>query len=347
MKKKVLYIFLILLMLLNFSAFPAFASKAFTASLTGENYAVMGEKYTVIVTFGNFTESEFLGATCVVDYDADIFEIDNTYLSIISGSVEAENGKSFDTYAIIDGESGWVFGAHNSVSGSEGAFTVNLFNDSNTINSLKGSSISCFIEFTVKSQVSNCLSRIKIDTDSDLVGAFSETLIQSKYGIGSILSVNVVDKAPSEYETLVLNNESSYSEVSGVLSGSDAVFGIIPKTTVADFKANFENPDDELTVTFDGSPLSDSQFVATGAIVKFIQLGTVKDLAVIICKGDVDSNGYVDSTDYVQIKKYFLNLFSMSNSSMLAADIDDNGIIDSTDYLRLKMYFLGTYDIYA
>jgi hypothetical protein len=38
--------------------------------------------------------------------------------------------------------------------------------------------------------------------------------------------------------------------------------------------------------------------------------------------------------------------FSLDAFEAIAADVDQNGVIDTTDYLRIKAYFLDIYNLY-
>lgn len=60
-------------------------------------------------------------------------------------------------------------------------------------------------------------------------------------------------------------------------------------------------------------------------------------------KGDVNSDGSVNSFDYVLLRKYILEMISEfpSPSGKIAADVNNDTIIDTTDYSILKRYLLG------
>ncbi len=84
----------------------------------------------------------------------------------------------------------------------------------------------------------------------------------------------------------------------------------------------------------------DSANLGTGVIV------TAGDTVYsVVMKGDVDGTGVVDSTDYIRLKKVFLDeMPSPEGIYMYSADMDRNDTIDSTDYLQIKKVFLGTYE---
>ncbi len=61
--------------------------------------------------------------------------------------------------------------------------------------------------------------------------------------------------------------------------------------------------------------------------------------------GDVNNDGSIDSTDYLNIKSHFLGIITLEGNALKAGDVDENGVIDSTDYLRIKSHFLGVFDL--
>lgn len=92
----------------------------------------------------------------------------------------------------------------------------------------------------------------------------------------------------------------------------------------------------------EGNVLREDSYVGTGCIITDAD---GNEYTTIVC-GDVDGNGMVDSTDYLQIKQMFLNGLTLENEYHSAADADDSGDISSTDYLQIKGYFLEKFDLY-
>jgi len=308
----------------------------FDAILSGDEYALKGEKYVLNLTVGNFKEKEFLGVTCDIDYDKDVFEIDSAYLEIIGGS-----GDDAETYPLINSEEGWIFIGAN----REGMFTVTILNDYD-LTSLKGDSVSCFIEFKVKEDAVSGESIIKIDTDDGLIFAFSETLIESKLGTGSQINVNICDEIP-KYDSLIIKSDSSLVRKTSEIKDLEIITGFRDKTKVSDFKKNFKNLASDLVVKHNDAVLSNDDYVPSGSYIELLDGETVIDSVLVILKGDVNGTGEVNATDYLEIKKYFKSEFYvLDDYSLIAADIDSNGFISSTDYLLLKSYFIGNLDIY-
>ena len=61
-----------------------------------------------------------------------------------------------------------------------------------------------------------------------------------------------------------------------------------------------------------------------------------------IIKGDVDGDGSVNSIDFLNMKKYLLDLISTfpSPNGFKAADINDDGKVNSVDFMALKLILL-------
>jgi hypothetical protein len=91
-----------------------------------------------------------------------------------------------------------------------------------------------------------------------------------------------------------------------------------------------------------GKALEINANVGTGDVVR-----TANYEFVIVVKGDVDGNGKINSTDYLQIKNAMTGKTSLENAYLFAADTDDNDKITSTDYLSVKGYLTGLSDLFA
>ena len=57
--------------------------------------------------------------------------------------------------------------------------------------------------------------------------------------------------------------------------------------------------------------------------------------------GDVHGYGKITSTDYLRIKKTFLNEYTLEGTAFALADVDFNNVINSTDYLKIKCSILS------
>ncbi len=115
--------------------------------------------------------------------------------------------------------------------------------------------------------------------------------------------------------------------------GTSYVLGIPVKCTGAQLKSNFD---------FSISSIADNAPVGTG--LKIAEGGA--NLTVVVL-GDVNGDGLLTSTDYMQIKKHFSNTIQLQGAALRAADVTGDGAIRSTDYLKIKRAFNGLEDLYA
>ena len=147
--------------------------------------------------------------------------------------------------------------------------------------------------------------------------------------------ITVKDPDPNQ---LVLVSNSSYKAEKGLLKN------VKQDTTVEALRKQFENEDLRL-VDHNGTMLINSDKVGTGTVVNLYLNGSKVDSITVVILGDLDGNGYVNTTDYLRVKAYLLGTFSFNAAQLAAADVDTSDSINSTDYLRIKSHFLGTYKL--
>lgn len=88
-------------------------------------------------------------------------------------------------------------------------------------------------------------------------------------------------------------------------------------------------------------------FVGTGdCFALFSDTNSITDILMAIIKGDINGDGKVTSTDYLQLKSYFKGDMYLGLECFEAADVDNSGSLNSTDYLKIKKYMNGTVDLY-
>ncbi len=136
---------------------------------------------------------------------------------------------------------------------------------------------------------------------------------------------------------LELIDNSSYALADNIVSNVKA------KTDLSSFAANFKNT----VKVYDQSENEvdpSTAIIGTGFVVAD---SASSEKATVIVLGDVNGDGVLSSTDYIQIKSYFLGTLSIEGVYYTAANVDGEGEITATDYIQLKSHFLGTLDIYA
>ncbi len=62
-------------------------------------------------------------------------------------------------------------------------------------------------------------------------------------------------------------------------------------------------------------------------------------------KGDVNGDGVINSTDFMQVRRHFLKLYTIPEDKQAYADVNGDGTINSTDFMQIRRHFLKLYTI--
>ncbi len=62
-------------------------------------------------------------------------------------------------------------------------------------------------------------------------------------------------------------------------------------------------------------------------------------------KGDVNGDGVINSTDFMQVRRHFLKLYEIPEDKQACADVNSDGTINSTDFMQIRRHFLKLYTI--
>ena len=174
--------------------------------------------------------------------------------------------------------------------------------------------------------------------DGEIKGLTSgETTLEVKsVGLENPIIKNVkiiVTEAPQEeyklHESLILNNK--------------LLTKITPGTLVSEIKEKIQLKNLTLVVTRgNGKQLTDDAKVGTGTILSFLKTdGTEYDKLTILIYGDVDGDGNIYATDYVQIKNHIMGESALSNICLSAADVSRDEKVFANDYVLIKNYIMG------
>ncbi len=66
---------------------------------------------------------------------------------------------------------------------------------------------------------------------------------------------------------------------------------------------------------------------------------------VTLKKGDVNGDGLINSTDFMQIRRYYLGIFTFTDEQLQAGDVNNDGKVNSTDFMQVRRHFLGLFEI--
>lgn len=146
----------------------------------------------------------------------------------------------------------------------------------------------------------------------------------SKYDNPSIFEFEVYGPEETSASELTYNDEDM------------TVTGIADLTAVSEIDGITSATDK------DGNALSEDGILTTGSTVT----RDGKTYTVIIL-GDVNGDGKINSTDFVQIRKNYLGLYEIQAEFAAAADVDKDGEVNSTDFMRVRRHYLALFDIFA
>lgn len=181
--------------------------------------------------------------------------------------------------------------------------------------------------------------RVKASDHNNEGGAYVTHIYARDKGGNTIRIVLSTVEVKDNLEPITLTADSSYVRDGSVL------YQVAPGTMVYSFLPEFENEKLEV-VNAEGSVITGSTLVGTGAKVNLYDGETLFDTVTVVVLGDVTGNGIVNNDDVSVIKSYFLRQAAMTDIQIKAADVDKNAAIDTSDYQRLQAHTLGKYDLY-
>lgn len=138
--------------------------------------------------------------------------------------------------------------------------------------------------------------------------------------------------------------EEQKIKVNNLKQENDRLSKIHEKTTVADFKKNFEISSDlEIIVkNNENKVIEDTEYVGTASNVIIQEKESKKVIQEYntIIYGDINKDGKVSSGDYVLIKNHIMTEQKINNRLVNAADVNGDGKISSGDYVLIKNHIM-------
>lgn len=61
--------------------------------------------------------------------------------------------------------------------------------------------------------------------------------------------------------------------------------------------------------------------------------------------GDVNGDGAINSTDFMQVRRHYLGLYTIPEDKIYVADVNSDGKVNSTDFVQIRRHYLGLFDI--
>ncbi len=62
-------------------------------------------------------------------------------------------------------------------------------------------------------------------------------------------------------------------------------------------------------------------------------------------KGDVNGDGNINSTDFMQVRRYYLGIYTFTDEQLIAGDVNNDGKVNSTDFMQIRRHYLGLFEI--
>ena len=114
--------------------------------------------------------------------------------------------------------------------------------------------------------------------------------------------------------------------------------------SVLDLKGQLDNQNGDLEIWTNDpdnpQKLGDTDIVGTGMIVKLVKNNVTIDSKIIIIRGDVSGDGYIDSDDISAIITHYLDLNILTGYKLIAADVNKDDDIDSDDISAIITHYL-------
>ena len=136
---------------------------------------------------------------------------------------------------------------------------------------------------------------------------------------------------PELISSAVLSVDRTKKLISGVSAG----------ITTESFLSNLSSSAD-VTVYRGNTAVSSSELIGTGMIVRRKQGGNVIDELKIVVTGDLNGDGKLTLTDFVQLKSHIMAKTVLAGAYAAAADLNNDSRITLTDFVKTKARLMGT-----
>ena len=195
------------------------------------------------------------------------------------------------------------------------------------------------------------------DFDKDVISLTEEGLITGLEVGETTITVGTENTDIEKTINVTVIGDKITSKVLSVEDRTKAriIIGENPETNINDFLDKIDNPKRYLEVyDKDDNLISsddyDSTIVTTGMKVKLVIGNTEYDEVIVIIRGDIDQDGYVDISDSVTQLNHILYIELIDDYRLYAADIDideeaeEDEMIDISDNVKLDKFILGEID---
>ncbi len=127
------------------------------------------------------------------------------------------------------------------------------------------------------------------------------------------------------------------------------IIGEEPGVNISDFLDKLDNPREYLEVydledNLISSDDYDSVNVYTGLKIKLVINGVLHDEAIVIIRGDIDSDGIISVSDEAMLTDHILTIDLINDYRKYAADVEEDDLLDVVDDSMITDYILGIID---
>jgi len=126
-----------------------------------------------------------------------------------------------------------------------------------------------------------------------------------------------------------------------IINDGTYMYGFTIGTDISIIKKNIINKEakaEVLTVDKNGKSKT-SGVIASGDKIKIKTANEEKEYIIVIY-GDVNSDGKISASDYVNIKNHIMDVKKLTNNELLYADANKDGKVSAADYVTIKNHIM-------
>lgn len=153
--------------------------------------------------------------------------------------------------------------------------------------------------------------------------------------------INELGDIKNDQETEIKQpiNFDEYITKAGYKVDGNYIKGIGSNTKIADIKNKIAGVNIKISDS-KGNQIKDESLIGTGMVIDITKDDSNYKKTIIIT-GDVDQDGEILATDYVNIKNNIMEVLKLSDAQKLAADMNANAQIDAGDYIAIKNHIMN------
>lgn len=128
----------------------------------------------------------------------------------------------------------------------------------------------------------------------------------------------------------------------GVKNNSGYINGLSLGTTVSTITSKLTGAKSVSVINVNGKGISGNTKLGTGSVITVVDSdGVTKYSYTVVMYGDVNGDGAITASDYVNIKNYIMGKTKLSASALKGADSNKSGSVKASDYVVIKNYIMG------